>query len=71
MSEMIERVATAIRNSSLGVMLTDEQLNLAARAAIEEMREPTDEMKFAMAPWSRTTGHHEGVWIAGIDAALK
>lgn len=39
MSEMIERVAKAIRNSSMRVHLTDEQLHLAARAAIEAMRE--------------------------------
>jgi hypothetical protein len=56
--------------AKLGVFLADHP-GLIGRAAIEAMREPTDEMKAAMAPWGRTTGHHEGVWISGIDAALK
>ena len=74
MSEMVERVARAICESEK--MNPDDKLGgwihwvNAARAAIEAMREPTDEMLSAMEPWSRVTGHHKLVWGAGVDAAL-
>jgi hypothetical protein len=48
---MIERVANAIANSSIGVHLTKEQLNLAACAAIEAMRQPTADMLCAAVPY--------------------
>jgi hypothetical protein len=82
MGEMVLRVEAAVAEAvlgsgaspkfiaKLGVFLANHP-GLIGRAAIEAMRKPTDEMKAAMAPWSRTTGHHEGVWISGIDAALK
>lgn len=38
MSDMVERVAFAIANSSIGIHLSREQLDIAARAAIEAMR---------------------------------
>lgn len=55
--------------SKLGLFLADHP-GLIGRAAIKAMREPTKTQLAAMEPWSRTTGHHELVWKAGIDAAL-
>lgn len=65
---MIERVAEALMAIPLDEKNSDYYA--LARAAIEAMREPTKTQLDAMEPWSRTTGHHEMVWKAGIDAAL-
>ncbi|MFA7282243.1 MAG: hypothetical protein WC100_19335 [Sterolibacterium sp.] len=72
---MIERVKAAIKAELpefTGVTpdYLDALYKNAAEAAIEAMREPTKTQLDAMEPWSRTTGHHELVWKAGIDAAL-
>ncbi len=72
MNEMIERVARAMADSV--AMNYDHNSTIFqhyARAAIEAMREPSADVLKAMEPWSRSTGHHELVWKAGIDAALK
>jgi len=45
-------------------------LRAVVKAVLKAMREPTKTQLDAMEPWSRTTGHHEMVWKAGIDAAL-
>ncbi|PKA40473.1 hypothetical protein CWR43_28280 [Rhizobium sullae] len=75
MSTMIERVARAI---CLAELPTDNKWELcvpAARAAIEAMREPTDEMTSAMIwqvnDWQNERGTDQDVWYAPIDAALK
>ena len=85
MSEMIERLALAIE----ATMFAPHELPLdtglhakyreTARAVIEAMREPTQEMRLAaVAEWSRPdpTPEHEStlvfnaIWRAMIDAAL-
>ena len=87
MTTMVERVARALRRqwsidnfdrpSDVG---WEDEIN-AARAAIEEMREPTDEMVRAgnaSKPWN-VTGYCEGTvhpvcqrsWSAMIDDALR
>ena len=74
MSEMIERVAAAIRDA--------EQMhwNDMARAAIEAMREPTDEMRAAVENDASIQhglddcNQHDipdEAWRLMIDAALK
>lgn len=86
--EMIERVADAIRDAlPVNVEFTDEYMRKevlrAARAAIEAMREPTEEMLDApsrdkiMTELFNENGSviaDEGLaygWSAMIDAALK
>lgn len=76
MSEMIERVARAIRDvkSHGDLALTHEDL---ARAAIAAMREPTGEMVKAIhsaaarAYAERDSLANVGVWHIMIDAALN
>lgn len=73
MSEMIERVARAIMSEENPDSL--DQYSAMARAAIEAMREPTDEMKNCSEEvhWGYSChvcgGLKEG-WQAMIDAAL-
>ena len=78
MSEMVERVATAIGNrlryDSNGECLlipTDDQCRDIARAAIEAMREPT--RKMINAAWNHRLGGGLALncWHDMIDEALK
>lgn len=74
MSEMVERVANAIQEASdhdLPFWLAEN----CARAAIEEMREPTEEMKqagsaFVYEAWGDGPTIAREAWQANIDAAL-
>jgi len=70
MTDMIERVTQALREVlwNYGVQLTKEMDELLARAAIEAMREPTEEMSHA--GWRTDSGIGTVVWQAMIDAAL-
>lgn len=77
MSEMVERVATAIRKRALEYQiarLAATDATYLARAAIEEMREPTDEMLTAVngnrLQYDEAVIEHAD-WRAMIDAALK
>lgn len=88
MSEMVERVALAIYVAEIGgpegwnhprVEAGKERWFAKARAAIEAMREPTQQMRLAgIAEWSRSdpTPEHEStlvfnaIWRAMTDAAL-
>jgi hypothetical protein len=63
MSEMVERVARAIRREKDRCRSVEEQ----ARAAIEAMREQTEEMLDAA--WN-TTLSAEVIWRTMIEAAL-
>lgn len=78
MSEMVERVAKAIWDSPLFFgLITDEKrrdgswhdCTALARAAIEAMREPTDEM--VLASEAIDAVYPSEHWRAMIDAALK
>lgn len=88
-SEMVERVARAIAWAELpdyakavttqDGMYVDPSYSLIARAAIEAMREPTDEMLIAGTPWYhdnwrkahvREDTSMEAIWQAMLDAAL-
>jgi hypothetical protein len=66
---MIERVAKAINDAMLqhGDYKPDE----LARAAIEAMREPSEEMVFAGDAFEPDGISAEAIWIAMIDAALE
>lgn len=76
MSEMVERVAKAIvarRKLPSGCSINWDCFREDARAAIEAMREPTEEMKnIDPAYYGRcpTCGGVEQSWPAMIDAAL-
>jgi hypothetical protein len=80
MSEMIERVAQAIRlewaaHSTTPLPFYAGELEAVARAAIAAMREPTDDMKQIEGvhwgyPCAICGGLTEG-WYAMIDEALK
>ena len=69
MSEMVERVARAIEGQMGGKSID------MARAAIEAMRDPTEEMRTALCKACSTdcfAGCDVGsVWNVGIDEALK
>ena len=71
MTDMIERVTQALREVlwNYGVQLTKEMDELLARAAIEAMREPTEEMSHA--GWRTDSGISTVVWQAMIDEAMK
>ena len=80
---MIERVARAIvenppeerQESTPDGWRIIRNFERTARAAIEAMREPTDEMVRAMIwqvnAWQDEKGTDQDVWYAPIDAALK
>ena len=83
MSEIIERVARAAYESlfngewpDVGTSISADGFRTAARAAIEAMREPTDEMKNCSEEvhWGYSChvcgGLTEG-WYKMIDAALR
>jgi hypothetical protein len=70
MSEMVERVADAI-NAMLPYEYTHENLQVAARAAIEAMREPPKRMiRTVAANLDLFELDIERVWDPMIDAAL-
>ncbi len=77
MSEMIERVAKAQAGARWD-LFDDEHKDAArdlARAAIEAMREPTEEMKeagsdFVYEAWGDGKTIAREAWQANIDAAL-
>ena len=73
MSEMIERVAKAIDESSQPPGCADYSILMknAAVAAIKAMREPTDAMVDAGDMWADAPGYSAKAWRAMIDAALK
>ena len=70
MSEMIERVATALEPKCRAFGKGDMPMQVArefARAAIDAMREPTPNM------YAAGEGFHypDNTWMAMIDEALK
>lgn len=79
-TEMVGNVAQAIQKNALKYMidnLNDADAQTLARAAIEAMREPTQEMEEKggdlQAGFDRRFGRHNAdeVWAAMIDAALS
>ena len=71
--EMIEKVAIAIlKKVPFGYGMTKSEADEYARAAIAEMRQPTEQMV-----WDGGTALHDekedttGVWKAMIDSALN
>lgn len=80
MSEMVERVKAAIAEKfapavDMRAPYVKVMIDLAARAAIEAMREPTDDMKTdgEVTPWNwgcHTCGGPKENWYRMIDAAL-
>jgi hypothetical protein len=75
MSEMVERVASAIREATgfPPEVCTNGYYTDLARAAILAMREITPEMLAAGHRFHGQAGaaHFHGAWIAAIDAALS
>lgn len=84
MSEMIERVAVAVRTAFTDAELNnprisfEELTDILARAAIEAMREPTETMILpgydALMEWDARTGEDNGIadiWSAMVDSALS
>ncbi len=80
MSEMLVRVATAIRDKYRQAVVEDRLMDSMelARAAITAMREPTEEMSDAGAWFDADDRGNQGslsvatgVWKVMIDAALK
>jgi hypothetical protein len=70
MSEMIERVVKAMRETGLDCCTWgDEVMAELATAAITAMREPTDAMVNALDDGDEDHGLEHG-WRAAIDAAL-
>lgn len=67
MSEMVERVAKAIREAMDSEVPMEGDYHVMARAVIEAMREPTPEI--SQQSWCE--GFAEDLWIQFIDAALK
>lgn len=72
MSEMVERVARAIRDG-MPLEPTWEDWQEQAREAIAAMREPTEAMNLAgwLSPMSPPMSPPKWCWQAMIDAALK
>lgn len=71
MSEMVERVAQAIFPAFDHIADVEYRKVIAgcwARAAIEAMREPTNDVHKAMCAAYNSPA---SIWVAGIDAALK
>lgn len=77
MGEMVDRVARAIAMAEATIMLGGDKTKEApdpraiARAAIEAMREPTQDMIDACDINIPTEGEIVGVWDSMISAALK
>lgn len=70
---MIERVARAI-SKQFGVDDPDKMWPYAvphARAAIEAMREPTDEMVARLEGYEESVDEKRAGWQAAIDVVLK
>lgn len=74
MSEMVERVATAMARAAKDNWdippQSEQTWRELARAAIEAMREPTEAMLSAGEPWSESNGLWRS-WGAMIDEALE
>ena len=71
MSEMVERVAIAIEEAMISAPPGGIGL-IVARAAIEAMREPTDEQRNAYYELShKTETMLDARWERAIDAALR
>lgn len=74
MSEMIDRVARALAKAADDDYVSHMEFwRLYARAAIEEMREPTDAMEYAGATVADNIANveAEACWKAMIDVALS
>lgn len=69
MSEMVERVMTAIVATIIAKSGIGNDGSVA-RAAIEAMRDPTDAMCDKGDIWADGPGYSEKVWQAMIDVAL-
>ncbi|KQV78171.1 hypothetical protein [Rhizobium sp. Root1220] len=80
---MIDRVARAIYETEpYAISMRDEMpwtdvdesqkegCRVKAVAAIEAMRNPTEEMQRALTKWATCAGYVGEGWIAAIDAAL-
>ena len=74
MSEMVERVGEALRKECLSIFgstWNNDNAWRLARAAIEAMREPTQEMVDAVDLGIPTEGQIFNTWREMIDAALN
>lgn len=73
MTTMIERVARALASSDWGDADKNDCYYRYARVAIEEMREPTEEMKKAvrLAGGGQALAYANAAWPTMIDAALN
>lgn len=69
-ASMVDRVAAAIGVPEASGFVCEWSLD-AARRAIEAMREPTQEQKWAGAKFVVVCQHAEQVYQAMIDEALK
>ena len=72
MTDMIERVALAIKEKDRESLFTIHHARVYAKAAIAAMREPTEKMIDAGSKEQRNilSKPIEGIWTAMIDAAL-
>lgn len=68
MNEMIEQAARAIHDC--GLLLDADECEQAARAVLEAIREPTDDMLTAAAGLTEGEGGPTETWQAMIDQAL-
>jgi hypothetical protein len=68
---MVERIADAIAQSLNGAL--EDWDMVCARAALQAIRSPTEEMVDALQDFMANDGRAEAVWAwqAAIDAALK
>lgn len=66
---MVERVALVVENGPWG-LIGKADARLIARAAIEAMRKPTEEMERALNSYAVCAGYVPEGWGAAIDAAL-
>lgn len=72
MSEIVERVAESLRASMPGLVNPEAwPWETLARAAIEAMREPTQEIINAGSDYMPGAGYSEGAWRAMIDECLR
>jgi hypothetical protein len=74
MSEMVERVIAGVKDAMASTgknfKTSDQAFEIVARAAIEAMREPTEEMKRAAYEMFHD-GYPVPIWQIMIDEALK
>ena len=72
MTEMIERVAKAMSHKDMpGVPVGLQRYRAMARAAIEELREPSEEMYGDKIGEAMKDNDPTNIWQAMIDAALN